>query len=120
MNPRHFVVDWLEGEHEELHKVIDFSVTSAAAWRFSIAFALVGVILVLAQGSLEIIRTLSISKGDLLILAGNICWALYGILGRKYLKGSSSMETTTLYLMLRTAVTSIRPKNYGVVFRFLA
>ncbi|WP_394514416.1 DMT family transporter [Priestia aryabhattai] len=64
-----------------------------------ISFALVGVILVLTQGSLEIIQTLSISKGDLLILAGNLCWALYGVLGRKYLKGSSSMETTT-YTMI--------------------
>lgn len=64
-----------------------------------ISFALVGVILVLTQGSLEIIQTLSISKGDLLILAGNLCWALYGVLGRKYLIGSSSMETTT-YTMI--------------------
>ncbi|MFJ7183655.1 DMT family transporter [Lysinibacillus xylanilyticus] len=65
-----------------------------------ITFALVGVILVLTQGSLEIIRTLSISKGDLLILAGNICWALYGVLGRKYLNGSSSMETTTYTMII--------------------
>ncbi|MET3689975.1 drug/metabolite transporter (DMT)-like permease [Priestia megaterium] len=64
-----------------------------------ISFALLGVILVLTQGSLEIIQTLSISKGDLLILAGNLCWALYGVLGRKYLNGSSSMETTT-YTMI--------------------
>lgn len=67
---------------------------------FGIAFALVGVMLVLTQGSLEIIRTLSISKGDLLILAGNICWALYGVLGRKYLKSSSSMETTTYTMVI--------------------
>ncbi|MGQ3380855.1 DMT family transporter [Priestia endophytica] len=64
-----------------------------------IFFALAGVILVLTQGSLEIIQTLSISKGDLLILSGNVCWALYGVLGRKYVKGSSSMETTT-YTMI--------------------
>jgi drug/metabolite transporter (DMT)-like permease len=65
-----------------------------------ISFALVGVILVLTQGSLEIIQTLSISKGDLLILAGNLCWALYGVLGRKYLNGSSSMETTTYTMII--------------------
>lgn len=64
-----------------------------------IFFALVGVILVLTQGSLEIVQTLSISKGDLLILSGNVCWALYGVLGRKHVKGSSSMETTT-YTMI--------------------
>ncbi|MFD0770052.1 DMT family transporter [Bacillus sp. CGMCC 1.60114] len=71
------------------------------------AFALVGVILVLTQGSLEIIRTLSISKGDLLILAGNICWALYGVLGRKYLNGSSSMETTTYTMVIGSLCLTI-------------
>ncbi|MFJ7725084.1 DMT family transporter [Neobacillus sp. NPDC097160] len=64
-----------------------------------IIFALFGVILVLTHGSWEIIRTLSISKGDMLILLGNVCWALYGVLGRKYLKTSSSLETTT-YTMI--------------------
>ncbi|SDZ04433.1 Threonine/homoserine efflux transporter RhtA [Bacillus sp. 166amftsu] len=72
-----------------------------------IAFALVGVILVLTQGSLAIIRTLSISKGDLLILAGNICWALYGVLGRKYLNGSSSMETTTYTMVIGSLCLTI-------------
>lgn len=71
------------------------------------AFALVGVVLVLTQGSLEIIRTLSFSKGDLLILAGNICWALYGVLGRKYLNGSSSMETTTYTMVIGSLCLTI-------------
>lgn len=65
-----------------------------------IIFALIGVILVLTQGSLEVINTLSISKGDLFILLGNLCWALYGVLGRKYLKQSSSMETTTYTMII--------------------
>ncbi|NRD77100.1 EamA family transporter [Bacillus sp. BRMEA1] len=71
-----------------------------------IIFALTGVILVLTQGSWEIIRTLSLSMGDLLILFGNLCWALYGVLGRKYLHKSSSMETTT-YTMIIGAVCLI-------------
>jgi drug/metabolite transporter (DMT)-like permease len=65
-----------------------------------ILFALVGVTLVLTKGSWEVIQTLSFSKGDLLILAGNVCWALYGILGRKYLKTSSSLETTTYTMVV--------------------
>lgn len=68
-----------------------------------IGFALIGVTLVLTQGSLEIIQTLSISKGDLLILVGNLCWAIYGVLGKKYLNGSSSFETTT-YTMIVGAI----------------
>ncbi|WP_251548775.1 DMT family transporter [Neobacillus muris] len=68
-----------------------------------ILFALAGVILVLTQGSWEIIQTLSISVGDFLVLMGNLCWALYGVLGRKYLKESSSLETTT-YTMVVGAI----------------
>ena len=68
-----------------------------------ILFALIGVLLVLTQGSWEVIRTLSLSGGDLLILAGNVCWSLYGVLGRKYLTQSSSMETTT-YTMIIGAI----------------
>lgn len=65
-----------------------------------IIIALLGVTLVLTHGSLEIIYTLSISAGDVLILIGNICWALYGVLVRKYLQKSTSMETTTYTMVV--------------------
>lgn len=71
-----------------------------------ILFAFLGVILVLTRGSWEVIQTLSFSIGDILILAGNVCWALYGVLGRKYLKTSSSLETTT-YTMIIGAICLI-------------
>jgi len=88
-----------------------------------ISFALVGVILVLTQGSLKIIQTLSISKGDLLILTGNLCWALYGVLGRKYLKGSSSMETTTYTMIVGSlcllVLTAFSPSPLAFVSRYM-
>ncbi|MFT4415826.1 DMT family transporter [Fredinandcohnia humi] len=64
-----------------------------------IFFALTGVLLVLSKGSIEAISSLSNSMGDLLVFMGNFCWALYGVLGRKYVKNSSTMETTT-YTMI--------------------
>jgi drug/metabolite transporter (DMT)-like permease len=71
-----------------------------------IAFALLGVILVLTKGSWAVLTTNSLSIGDAFILLGNICWALYGVLGRKYLHNSSSMETTT-YTMFVGAILLI-------------
>ncbi|MCM3764494.1 DMT family transporter [Neobacillus niacini] len=68
-----------------------------------IILALVGVILVLTQGSFEVLTSHSISFGDCLILLGNLCWSLYGVLGKKYLSQSSSMETTT-YTMIIGAI----------------
>lgn len=71
-----------------------------------IVLAFIGVFLVITQGSLEVIRTLSISGGDTLILGGNICWALYGVLGRRYVKQGTALSTTT-YTMLVGAVALI-------------
>ncbi|KKZ93922.1 MULTISPECIES: DMT family transporter [Bacillus cereus group] len=57
--------------------------------------ALIGVVFVLTQGSFTILQNLSFSKGDFYILLGNICWALYGVLGKKFIKTSSPIQTTT-------------------------
>lgn len=71
-----------------------------------IFFALIGVLLVITQGSIETIKTLSISGGDLIIFAGNICWALYGVLGRRFVKDSTPLSTTT-FTMIVGAVSII-------------
>ncbi|PEE38269.1 DMT family transporter [Bacillus pseudomycoides] len=58
-------------------------------------FALLGVAFVITQGSFLVIQNLAFSKGDFYILLGNICWALYGVLGRKFIKNGSPIQTTT-------------------------
>jgi drug/metabolite transporter (DMT)-like permease len=68
-----------------------------------IFFAFIGVLLVITQGSIETIKTLSMSGGDLIIFAGNTCWALYGVLGRRFVKGGTPLSTTT-YTMIIGAV----------------
>ncbi|HEK9103111.1 DMT family transporter [Bacillus pfraonensis] len=57
--------------------------------------ALLGVIFVITQGSFFVIQNLAFSKGDFYILLGNICWALYGVLGRKFIKDGTPIQTTT-------------------------
>ncbi|WP_042348113.1 DMT family transporter [Bacillus massiliigorillae] len=71
-----------------------------------ILFAFIGVLIVITQGYIETIKNLSISVGDLFILAGNTCWALYGVLGRRYIKDVSPLSTTT-YTMIVGAVCLI-------------
>jgi drug/metabolite transporter (DMT)-like permease len=71
-----------------------------------ILFALIGVLLVITHGSIETIKTLSISGGDLIIFAGNVCWALYGVLGRRFIKDATPLSTTT-YTMITGAVSLI-------------
>lgn len=59
------------------------------------SLSFVGVFLVITQGSWTVISQFQFASGDLIILLGNLCWALYGVLGKKYLQNSSSLETTT-------------------------
>lgn len=71
-----------------------------------ICFSLIGVVLVITTGSWETIRTLSFSIGDIFILLGNLCWALYGVLGKRYVRTGSSL-TTTAYTMAVGAICLI-------------
>lgn len=66
-------------------------------------FGFIGVILVITQGSFSVIQHLSFSKGDLFILLGNVCWGLYSVLGRKFIKSGGPMHTTT-YTMIVGAI----------------
>lgn len=60
--------------------------------------SLVGVIFVLTGGSLY--KLGSISLGDLLVLGGNVCWALYGVLGRRYVKDSTPLGTSAITMVM--------------------
>lgn len=57
-----------------------------------------GVMLVLTNGSLGRLGTVSV--GDLLVLAGNICWALYSVLSRRYVKNSSPLTTSAITMLV--------------------
>ncbi|MBS4172795.1 EamA family transporter [Bacillus sp. FJAT-49736] len=65
-----------------------------------ILFAFFGVLLVITHGSFEIIKNLSVSVGDCLILGGNICWALYGVLARRFIKGGTPISTTSYTMII--------------------
>lgn len=65
--------------------------------------AFIGVFLVITGGSWDAIRHLHFSAGDMLIMAGNICWALYGITGKGFVRDSTSLQTTA-YTMTIGAV----------------
>lgn len=71
-----------------------------------IFIALLGVLFVITQGSMETVKNLSIASGDIIIFTGNVCWALYGVLGRRFLKYVTPLSTTT-YTMVIGAVSLI-------------
>lgn len=65
-----------------------------------VCFGLVGVLLVITQGSLSVLTHLSFSIGDVIILVGNICWALYGVLGRRFIQNGTPLSTTTYTMVV--------------------
>lgn len=75
--------------------------------RIGMFFSLLGVVLVITHGSLDMLLHLNIAFGDVLIMGANMCWGFYGVLNRRYLNNSKPLITTaatmvvgSLFLML--------------------
>ncbi|MCM0760412.1 MULTISPECIES: DMT family transporter [Sporomusa] len=59
-----------------------------------IFISLLGVVYLVAHGSMEIIKNLSFNKGDLLFLVSQASWAVYTLLGRRVMEDVSPMGVT--------------------------
>lgn len=57
--------------------------------------ALVGVAVVIAQGDMHKLESLSFARGDLLMLAANLSWAMYNVLVRRYMPQGSPIANTS-------------------------
>jgi len=66
--------------------------------------ALAGVAVVIAQGDISRLASLRVNHGDLLMLAANVSWALYNVLGRRYMPQGSSLGNTTLIMVMGAAL----------------
>ncbi len=59
-----------------------------------------GVLAVITHGSISYVLQLKVATGDFIIMAANICWALYGVLGKRYLKNSKPLITTSVTMII--------------------
>lgn len=62
--------------------------------------SLVGVIMVVTQGKWVMLRHFHIALGDWIIMGANVCFALYGVLCRRYLKESKPLITTAMTMII--------------------
>jgi drug/metabolite transporter (DMT)-like permease len=62
--------------------------------------SMVGVLFVITNGELS--QVISISLGDFFAMGANITWALYGVLGRKLLRSSTPLATSTMTMAVAT------------------
>lgn len=64
-----------------------------------IPLALIGVTVVISAGDWTRLAALHVARGDVLMLAANLAWALYNVLGRRYMpRDASSVVNTTLVM----------------------
>jgi drug/metabolite transporter (DMT)-like permease len=63
-----------------------------------LAVSLIGVWLVLTNGS--ILELASVSFGDLYVLLAALLWAIYGVLGRRFIKNSTPLATTATTMLV--------------------
>lgn len=64
------------------------------------SLSFLGVILVITQGKWIMLRHFHIALGDWIIMGANVCFALYGVWCRRYLKDSKPLMTTAMTMIL--------------------
>ncbi len=61
----------------------------------ALPLALIGVMVVISHGDLHTLESLSFARGDLLMLAANLAWAMYNVLVRRYMPQGSPIANTS-------------------------
>lgn len=64
--------------------------------------SLIGVVLVISNGDITNIIKLQFSGGDLIILLGNLAWAIYTVGCRKFISNSTPLQTTSFTMLFGT------------------
>ncbi len=67
---------------------------------FGSVICLAGVVWVVSRGSLETLASLSLNRGDVLMLVAAVCWAFYTVLGGNVTREISPLAATTASAVL--------------------
>ncbi len=71
------------------------------------AISLAGVVTIVCRGSLQRLLSMSFSAGDLLILLGCTCWALYSVIPKRFIKQLDTMSITTSTIIVGAIALTI-------------
>lgn len=73
----------------------------------SLVLSLVGVIIVITKGSLDMLLSLAFNVGDLLFLAALACGVIYGLVGKAVMKDVSALFATTIMTVMGSVFLAI-------------
>lgn len=78
----------------------------AISWKqmLGLALSFCGVVTVVSGGNpAALLRHFHFATGDALILVGNLCWAAYSVIGKKWVRNLSAIQTTTSTMLIGAA-----------------
>lgn len=81
--------------------------------KLGMLFSLFGVLVVITNGSLDMMLHLKMSIGDAIIMGGNVCWAFYGVYGKRSLRESTPLMTTTTSMTIGAMVLMVLAYHAG-------
>lgn len=73
----------------------------------SLLLSLIGVIIVITKGSLDMLLSLAFNVGDLLFLAALACGVIYGLVGKAVMKDVSPLFATTIMTVMGSVFLAI-------------
>lgn len=84
-------------------------VGEAISWRqvLGLGLSMAGVVIVVTGGSWLALSRLGFAAGDGLLLLGNLCWAVYAVIGKRAIKGLSSLQTTSVTMLIGAAAIAL-------------
>ncbi len=69
-----------------------------------LALSILGVVIVVTNGSWATLIKMTFAQGDWLILFGNLCWACYSIIGRHWIKAISPLQISAATMTMGALV----------------
>lgn len=68
-----------------------------------LVLSMVGIVVVVTGGSWQRLTQLSFAPGDALLIVGNLCWAVYSVMGKRAVKNLSALQTTAVTMLVGAA-----------------
>lgn len=86
------------------------------SWRqvLGLALSFTGVVTVVTGGAWSMLAHFTLGRGNGLILLGNLCWAVYSIVGKRFIRQLSALQTTTATMLIGgAAITGLAMATHG-------
>lgn len=86
----------------------------------ALPIALLGVVVVITQGSVSALLSLHVAQGDWLMLGANLSWAFYNIVVRRYMSSTSALGNTAWTMVMGALLLTAVALSGNAPFQLLS